>query len=896
MVRGGLRALLAYLVKNQKKRTEEASMTRPESVNVEEAKKVLNGQQRAEPQEIVALAKKLREERAFRYARQVSARAREEEGVAPSLRLGLVRQEVLATYKDPDLPVDDRYDPALELLEKAGFDRAENQEEMLGLIGAEMYQEMLGIAGAVHKYKWEAYVQKQHLERSYACYRRGYEVGVASDRGYTGINAAFVLDQLASLEEASIPEYARMRREEAKRIREDIVATLPPLEQRLDDQDPEKKWWFHVTVAEAYFGLERYEDSLRWLKKAKKSQGGEVVDWWYETTARQLASLARLQGAISDSAAEFEDSPPGKVLLEFLGNNAAAVFTSFVGKVGLALSGGGFRAALFHIGVLARLAELDVLRSVEVLSCVSGGSIVGAHYYLEVRKLLQENRDGDITKEDYIAIVQRVAKDFLDGVQQNIRMQVAAEPRSNLRMIFEEDYSRIQRVGELFEEKIFASVEDGNGSAERWLGDLSVKPEGEPPKFQPKHDNWRRSAKVPILILNATTLNTGHSWQFTASYMGESPTSVDPEIDANYRLRRKYYSKDAPPNKVRLGHAVAASACVPGLFDPYVLDVRYQKKNERVVVHLVDGGVHDNQGVVGLLEQECNVLLVSDATGQMEAESNPGEGLLSVLPRSNNVLMARVRAAQYRDIVARRRSSLLRGLMFVHLKKYLEGEPADWAGCKERHETLPKEESSPPSYKVPRKVQERLANIRTDLDSFADMEAYALMTSGYRMTESEFGDSIKGFSEPPEDRPTWHFLAVEEEMHRADDSSNFMRLLNVASNQAFKFWRLSGRLRAITVLSGIVLAIGSILACLKWWSNPVLTVGKIVSVVVAAAAILTVPALVMRAVGYRKTLRQIGVGIGMGTLGWIAAQAQLRLFDKRYLELGSLREGEDRSE
>lgn len=31
-------------------------------------------------------------------------------------------------------------------------------------------------------------------------------------------------------------------------------------------------------------------------------------------------------------------------------------------KLGLALSGGGFRASLFHIGVLARLAERDLLR------------------------------------------------------------------------------------------------------------------------------------------------------------------------------------------------------------------------------------------------------------------------------------------------------------------------------------------------------------------------------------------------------------------------------------------------------------------------------------------------------------------------------------------------------
>jgi NTE family protein len=42
-------------------------------------------------------------------------------------------------------------------------------------------------------------------------------------------------------------------------------------------------------------------------------------------------------------------------------------------KLGLALSGGGFRSAFFHVGVLARLAEADLLRKVDVISSVSGG-------------------------------------------------------------------------------------------------------------------------------------------------------------------------------------------------------------------------------------------------------------------------------------------------------------------------------------------------------------------------------------------------------------------------------------------------------------------------------------------------------------------------------------------
>lgn len=48
-------------------------------------------------------------------------------------------------------------------------------------------------------------------------------------------------------------------------------------------------------------------------------------------------------------------------------------------RVGLALSGGGFRAAAFHLGVFRRLRELGILWHVDMLSCVSGGSIAGAY-------------------------------------------------------------------------------------------------------------------------------------------------------------------------------------------------------------------------------------------------------------------------------------------------------------------------------------------------------------------------------------------------------------------------------------------------------------------------------------------------------------------------------------
>ena len=93
--------------------------------------------------------------------------------------------------------------------------------------------------------------------------------------------------------------------------------------------------------------------------------------------------------------------------------------TARAGKLGIALSGGGFRAALFHIGVLAQLAERDLLRYVSVISTVSGGAIIGAFYYIKVKQLLEGSREDGLTPsaDAYRALVKETEEEFLSALQ-----------------------------------------------------------------------------------------------------------------------------------------------------------------------------------------------------------------------------------------------------------------------------------------------------------------------------------------------------------------------------------------------------------------------------------------------------------------------------------------------
>jgi predicted acylesterase/phospholipase RssA len=82
-------------------------------------------------------------------------------------------------------------------------------------------------------------------------------------------------------------------------------------------------------------------------------------------------------------------------------------------KIGLALSGGGFRATLFHLGLVRFLRDADILRQVTHITSVSGGSIMAAHL------ALNWNRYTGSTEQ-----FEQAASNLLDFIQLDIRNRI----------------------------------------------------------------------------------------------------------------------------------------------------------------------------------------------------------------------------------------------------------------------------------------------------------------------------------------------------------------------------------------------------------------------------------------------------------------------------------------
>ena len=621
-------------------------------------------------------------------------------------------------------------------------------------------------------------------------------------------------------------------------------------------------------------------------------------------------------------------------------------------KLGLCLSGGGFRASLFHIGALAALAEREMLHRVAVLSTVSGGSIIGAYYYLKVKRLLEGRVPGcpSPSAAAYKQLVKEIEVDFVAAVQKNIRLRLFSNALSNMKMA-NEDYSRSDRLSELLNAHFY---NEAGGEENILLKDIHIQPVGAGKEVSARLYNAENEFKIPILVINATCLNTGHPWHFTGAYIGEPKprrTFIE-DVDTNFRFpilgfdgfcRTDGDNKPLPSEKkplndrqkmkldsITLADAVAASAAVPGIFPPLALHNLYSAGDKEVVVELSDGGVFDNQGVDALYQHECSHLIISDASGQLEDQRIIGTKFFQVVQRSSDIMMDKIRSETlYRvhagyeanaalaqlpnlppgmgDVVVLNENKVA-GYTLIHLRQ-------DFPNSHE-NPNFPEPVNSPEG------TVYRLSGIRTDLDAFSDTEAYALMYDGYQLLHNRLGDAFMQFAGKAWSYDEhWHFLKMRALLINNDSFRRVHQRIRIGAKQFFRAFHLSpARAWLITapLLVGAFLGLWWILCfalytppqgtCSFGLCNPAgivvfnnkITMGQVLwgLLGVALVSLSTIGALqeVLKKIAPLRLLRRYGmgqiIGVGLGvalTVFAVCIWIYRQIYDRLFLAEGKLK-------
>jgi hypothetical protein len=244
-------------------------------------------------------------------------------------------------------------------------------------------------------------------------------------------------------------------------------------------------------------------------------------------------------------------------------------------------------------------------------------------------------------------------------------------------------------------------------------------------------------------------------------------------------------------------------------------------------------------------------------------------------------------------------------LFFVHLKKGLSVFPLDWINCQDPT-PLPAARRAT-AYGVDTEAERDLAAIRTDLDSFTEVEGHSLMASGYLVTEHEIKELQKQHEESGEPgngggfdvhapRGDWPFLQLEAIVGQPPGSPDPRRKdlglqLAVASRRVFKVWRLYPGLRWLSRAGLALAALVLLWLILKCWNSPLvntpITIGNVFLFLLVTAAGLLVPAL--KWVSPEQATRGILRRAALALLGYLGAGLHLSVFDCLFLKRGTLK-------
>ena len=231
-------------------------------------------------------------------------------------------------------------------------------------------------------------------------------------------------------------------------------------------------------------------------------------------------------------------------------------------RIALSLSGGGYRAAAFHLGALKTLHQLKLLENVNALSTVSGGTIIGAAY---AGSLADKVPFEDFVQQFYDFLkTKNVITRGLAKIQESTRINNEYRMPSLIRA------AASVYADDLLGDKMFSSL----------LND--------------------KSTHLKEISFNATDFRSGNCFRFQKSSSddvrtGNNNCEVDPQVN----------------ELIRLADIVAASSCFPSGFEPirFPSDFVWPRDGElseisknlgrkfREEIPLMDGGVFDNQGI-----------------------------------------------------------------------------------------------------------------------------------------------------------------------------------------------------------------------------------------------------------------------------------------------------------
>jgi NTE family protein len=274
--------------------------------------------------------------------------------------------------------------------------------------------------------------------------------------------------------------------------------------------------------------------------------------------------------------------------------------------VGLAISGGGFRATLFGLGSLWRLNDAGLLGRLDRITSVSGGSILAGVLAQSWSKLAFDNGRATNFVDEIAAPIRAFCNQTVD---------IGAGVKGLL--------LPFKTAGDLLAHRYAKDL-----FGDTTLKELPAADVGGNPKF----------------IFYATNLQTGRSFRFRQDMLADYILGVSPTTD------------------VPLAKVVAASSAFPPVFSPIHLETEPASWSEgrqgvanldqlRKHIALTDGGVYDNMGLESLVDN-VDIVLVSDAGAQFEIEEDPDEDYLRQLGRVRDILIDQTRALRKRWLIS----------------------------------------------------------------------------------------------------------------------------------------------------------------------------------------------------------------------------------------------------